>query len=237
MDLSILKNKYKSCLGPSSISVALAENNCQRNIWLQYRHKTENNDSIFLEQYKLKHQAGLSNLISYLSIKYPNSIIEPEQKLPIVKFRGVSIYGIPDLVLKDNNDNSISVFDVKTGVRKTSHFFQAGIYFLMLKAIAIKRGLPEPKLKSIGLCYDDGTATFDAETYENKILELKGPSAINEIFLDPTKEKLNEIFDIVSQENLPSATPTSGNCKFCKFKDYCPDVCVEEELIVTNDLF
>ena len=109
MDLSILKNKYKNCLGPSSISVALAENNCQRNIWLQYRHKTDNNDSVFLEKYQLKHSAGLSNLISYLSTKYPNSVIEPEQKLPIVKFRGVSIYGIPDIVLKDKNDNSISV--------------------------------------------------------------------------------------------------------------------------------
>ena len=237
MDLSILKDKYKSCLGPSSISVALAENNCQRNIWLQYRKKTDNNDSIFLEQYKLKHQAGLSNLINFLSIKYPDSVIEPEQKLPIVKFRGVSLYGIPDLVIKDNNDNSISVFDVKTGVRKTSHFFQAGIYFLMLKAIAIKRGLPEPKLKSIGVCYDDGSATFDPETYEDKILEFKGPSAINEIFLDPTKERLKEIFDIVSQNNLPSATPTSGNCKFCKFKEYCPEVCIEEELVVTNNLF
>ncbi len=237
MDLSILKNKYKNCLGPSSISVALAENNCQRNIWLQYRHKTDNNDSVFLEKYQLKHSAGLSNLISYLSTKYPNSVIEPEQKLPIVKFRGVSIYGIPDIVLKDKNDNSISVFDVKTGVRKTSHFFQAGFYFLMLKAIAIKRGLPEPKLKSIGLCYDDGSSTFDPETYENKILELKGQSAINEIFLDPTKERLKEIFDVVSQKNLPDATPTSGNCKFCKFKDYCPEVCIDEELIVTNSLF
>ena len=237
MDLSILKDKYKSCLGPSSISVALAENNCQRNIWLQYRKKTDNNDSIFLEQYRLKHQAGLSNLISFLSIKYPDSVIEPEQKLPIVKFRGVSIYGIPDLVLKDNNDNSISVFDVKTGARKTSHFFQAGIYFLMLKAIAIKRGLPEPKLKSIAICYDDGSATFDPKTYEDKILEFKGPSAINEIFLDPTKERLKEIFDIVSQKNLPLATPSSGNCKFCKFKEYCPEVCIEEELVVTNNLF
>ena len=237
MDLSNLKKKYKNCLGPSSISVALTENNCQRNIWLQYRHKTDIDDSIFLEKYKLKHQAGLSNLINYLSIKYPNSVIEPEQKLPIIKFRGISIFGIPDLVLKDNNDDSISVFDVKTGVRKTSHFFQAGIYFLMLKAIAIQRGFPEPKLKSIGLCYDDGSATFDVETYENKILELKGPSAINEIFLDPIKEKLKEIFDIVSQENLPAATPTSGNCKYCKFKDYCPEVCIDEELIVTNNLF
>ena len=58
MELSNLKKKYKNCLGPSSISVALSENNCQRNIWLQYRHKADINDSIFLEKYQLKHQAG-----------------------------------------------------------------------------------------------------------------------------------------------------------------------------------
>ena len=58
MKLSNLNPKYKPCLGPSSLSQSLTENSCVRQLWLQNRFKSENNDSIFLERYKLQHTSS-----------------------------------------------------------------------------------------------------------------------------------------------------------------------------------
>ena len=237
MQLSKLQPKYKSCLGPSSISVAIAENTCERSLWLQNRFKAQNNDTIFLERYKLKHQAALSNLVKHLSINFPKAIIDSEQQLPLVNFQGINFFAIPDLVIRHPEDNSLSVFDVKTGARKTSHFYQIAIYFLMIKAIAKKKGVPEPKLNSLAIVYDNGETEYDQNLYEKKILEIKGPSAIDQIFLEGTKERLREVLNIASQSELPEAKASSSNCRYCKFNDLCPEASKDEALIITNDLF
>ena len=237
MELSKLKPKYKSCLGPSSISVAIAENTCERSLWLQNRYKAQNNDPIFLEEYKLRHQAALSNLVKHLSMIFPKAIIDSEQQLPLVNFQGINFFAIPDVVVTHQEDNSLSVFDVKTGSRKTSHFYQIAIYFLILKAIAKKRGLLEPKLRSLGLVYDNGETVYDHESYPQNILEIKGPSAIDQIFLEGTKERLREVLSIASKSELPEAKASNSNCRYCKFNDLCPEALKHEELIISNDLF
>ena len=237
MNLSSLQKKYRNVLGPSSIAVAISENTCRLNIWLQLRYKSTETDSIFIEKYKLKHQSALTNLIKFLSQKYPTAIINSEKKLPVVNFLGVSIFGIPDIILKFPETNEISIYDVKTGARKTSHFFQIAIYYLMVKAIAKNKGLDEPKLKTLGLCYESGESKYDPENYYKNILEISGPKAIDEIFLDGSKDKLREILSIASQDKLPESDANSTNCRFCKFKSFCPDSEKEEELVITNEIF
>ena len=73
--------------------------------------------------------------------------------------------------------------------------------------------------------------------YEKNILEIKGPSAIDQIFLEGTKERLKEVLSIASQNELPEAKASSSNCRYCKFNDLCPEASKDEALIITNDLF
>ena len=68
MNLSKLNRKYKDCLGPSSIAQSLTDNSCYRQLWLQYRFKSEIQDSIFLERYRLQHSSSLNILSTF---KYP----------------------------------------------------------------------------------------------------------------------------------------------------------------------
>ena len=70
MNLSKLNRKYKDCLGPSSIAQSLTDNSCYRQLWLQYRFKSESQDSIFLERYKLQHASSLNILKNNLQILY-----------------------------------------------------------------------------------------------------------------------------------------------------------------------
>ena len=107
----------------------------------------------------------------------------------------------------------------------------------MIKAIAKKKGAPEPKLNSLAIVYDNGESEYDQNLYEKNILEIKGPSAIDQIFLEGTKERLREVLSIASQNELPEAKASSGNCRYCKFNDLCPEASKDEGLIITNDLF
>ena len=235
MNLSNLKPKYTKCLGPSSVSQSLTDNSCHLQLWLQNRFKSENNDSIFLERYKLQHTSALNNLISYLGKRHPEAKIDSEIQLPVVEFYGVSFFGIVDCLLTFP-DGSVAIYDAKTGSRKSSHWLQIAIYYLMLKAVARSKGKQLPKLSCLGLFYADGKLPLDDEMMEKSILELKGDSVIDEIFLEGTKKKLIEILKVTSQNNLPNSTPSLNNCKYCKFQNYCPNALKDEGPIFANDL-
>ncbi len=235
MQLTTLNKKYKSCLGPSTLSQFLTENSCIRQLWLQNRFKSENSDSVFLEKYKLQHTSSLNNLIKYLQKIYPNGTVDCELQLPIVQFHGINLFGIIDCLLTFP-DGSIGIFDVKTGARKTSHWLQIALYFLMQKAINRSKGLADPKLHSLGLFYSDGKNPITKETFQKSLIQLNGDSALDQIFLEGTKTKLKEILLLASQKDLPDSRPTINNCKYCKFSNSCPDSVNEPDPIIANDL-
>ena len=234
MNLSNLKPKFKKCLGPSSIAQSLNENSCNRQLWLQNRFKSQEQDSLFLEKYKLKHASTLNILNNYLSKKIPDAKIDTEVRLPIVQFYGVNLFGIADLILI-NPEGKIGIYDAKTGSRKAFHWFQIAIYFLMQKAIHQSKGLDMPKLFSLGLFYLNGEEKKEEE-YEKSLLEFKGDDVLDKIFLGGTKNKLKESLIIVSQDKLPEPKPSLNNCRFCKFKNDCPEALKEEMVIVADDL-
>ena len=235
MKLSNLNPKYKPCLGPSSLSQSLTENSCVRQLWLQNRFKSENNDSIFLERFKLQHTSSLNGFTEHLRKIYPFAQIDCEVQMPIVQFHGINLFGIADCILTQP-DGSIGIYDVKTGSRKSSHWLQIGLYFLMQKAIKRSHNLEMPKLHTLGLFYSDGKTPIDKETFEKCLLKLEGDSALDQIFLSGTKNKLREILLLASQKELPASQPSINNCKYCKFKNDCPDSIKENGPIIANDL-
>ena len=125
----------------------------------------------------------------------------------------------------------------KTGARKSAHWFQIGIYYLMLKAIARNQGLPIPSLFSLGLFYNDGKVPPVENTFKDNLIELIGPNSIDEIFLDGTRNRLQEVLEITSQEQLPEARPSINNCRFCKFNNQCPSAIKSDLTIVAESLF
>ncbi len=236
MDLSNLDSKFTECLGPSTIAAALVDNSCVRQLWLQNRFRPNTKDSKSLEKWKLQHGSCLINLTSYLSNKHPEAKVDSEVQLPKIKFLGVTLFGAVDCLLQMPN-GEIGIFDAKTGARKSFHWFQIGIYYLMQKAIARNQGLPIPKLYSLGLFYDDGKFPPDQETFNENLLEFKGENALDDIFLDGTRKKLREILKITSQNDLPEAQPSINNCRFCKFNDVCPSSLKSDVTIVADDDF
>ena len=166
MDLSNLDSKFTECLGPSTIAAALVDNSCVRQLWLQNRFRPNTKDSKILEKWKLQHSSCLINLTSYLSKKHPEAKVDSEVQLPKIKFLGVTLFGAVDCLLQLPN-GEIGIFDAKTGARKSFHWFQIGIYYLMQKAIARNQGLPIPKLYSLGLFYDEKLVVL--YTYESDL--------------------------------------------------------------------
>ncbi len=235
MQLEKLKKKYNKVLGPSTLSGALTDNSCNRQIWLSNRFKPETKDSVFLEKWKLQHASALNNLTAHLSQKYPDAKVDSEVQLPTVEFHGVSLFGIIDCLLFFP-DGSVAIYDAKTGARKSAHWIQIGLYYLMQKAINRSQGLPMPNLSSLGLFYDDGKFPPSKKTFEENLLELKGDNAIDEVFLDGTRKRLREVLKITSQNDLPEPQPSLNNCKYCKFNDQCPSAIKNDVAIVANDL-
>ena len=213
MNLSKLNRKYKDCLGPSSIAQSLTDNSCYRQLWLQYRFKSESQDSIFLERYKLQHASSLNILKNHLSSKNPDSNIDTEVQLPVVEFHGVKLFGI--------------------GSRKAFHWLQVALYFLMQKAAIRSQGLEMPKLFGLGLFYCDGKEQSDS-ICEKSLLELEGDDALNKIFLSGTKSKLKEALLITSNNELPEPHASLNNCRFCKFRNEC-DAAIKDEGVITGD--
>ena len=236
MDFSNLDKKFNSVLGPSTLSDVLNDNSCPRLPWLTFRFKPENQDSIFLEKWKLQHASALNNLITFLKSRHPEATIDSEVKLPTVQFLGVKLFGIIDCIVKFPNGD-VGIFDAKTGARKSAHWFQIGIYYLMLKAIARNQGLPIPSLFSLGLFYNDGKVPPVENTFKDNLIELTGPNSIDEIFLDGTRKRLQEVLEITSQEQLPEARPSINNCRFCKFNNKCPSAIKSDLTIVAESLF
>ncbi len=236
MNYSNLDKKFTSVLGPSILSDVLNDNSCPRLPWLTFRFKPENQDSIFLEKWKLQHASALNNLITFLKSRHPEAKIDSEVKLPTVQFLGVKLFGIIDCIVKLPNGD-VGIFDAKTGARKSAHWFQIGIYYLMLKAIALNQGLPIPRLFSLGLFYNDGKVPPDENTFNDNLIELTGPNSIEEIFLDGTRKRLHEVLKITSHEQLPQARPSINNCRFCKFNNQCPSAIKSDLTIVAESLF
>ena len=234
MDLTKLNRKYKDCLGPSSIAQSLTDNSCYRQLWLQYRFKSESQDSIFLERYKLQHASSLNILRNFLIFKNPDSKIDTEVQLPIVEFYGVRLFGIADIILT-KPDGRVGIYDAKTGARKPFHWLQIALYFLMQKATIRSQGLEMPKLFGLGLFYCDGKKQSDS-ICEKSLLELKGDDALNKIFLSGTKSKLKEALLITSRNELPEPQASLNNCRFCKFKKECPASLKDEGVIIADDL-
>ena len=236
MNFSNLDKKFNSVLGPSTLSDVLNDNSCPRLPWLTLRFKAENQDSIFLEKWKLQHSSSLNNLITFLKSRHPEAKIDSEFRLPTVQFLGVNLFGIVDCIVKLPNGD-VGVFDAKTGAKKSGHWFQIGIYFLMLKAIARNQGLPIPRLFSLGLFYHDGKNPPDENTFKDNLIELKGPDSIDEIFLDGTRKRFQEVLKITSQNYLPEAKPSLNNCRFCKFNNHCPSAIKSDVTIVAESIF
>ena len=236
MNLSDLEPKFTQCLGPSSISQSLTDRSCNRQLWLQNRFKSTVKDSIFLEKFKLKHASALSDLTTYLGKRHPEAKIDSEVQLPVVEFYGVSFFGILDCILTFP-DGSVAIYDAKTGSsRKASHWLQVAIYFLMVKAVSRSKGMPMPKLHALGPFYSDGKSDLDDANLEESLLELKGDSVIDEIFLEGTKNKLISTLKITSQKNLPEPTASLNNCKYCNFNSVCPSSIKDAGPIFANDL-
>ena len=235
MELSSLKQKYKPCIGPSTLSQFLTDNSCIRQLWLQNRFKPENTDSVFLEKYKLQHTSSLSNLTKFLRKMYPLAKIDCEIQLPIVQFHGINLFGIVDCILT-LPDGSIGIYDAKTGARKTSHWLQIGLYLLMKKAICRSNDQPIPKLHSLGIFYSDGKNPIDDVTFKKSLMQINGESALDQIFLEGTKSKLKELLILASKNELPDSQPTINNCRYCKFANNCPDSVNEPGPIIANDL-
>ena len=232
MNLSKLNRKYKDCLGPSSIAQSLTDNSCYRQLWLQYRFKSESQDSIFLERYKLQHASSLNILKNHLSSKNPDSNIDTEVQLPVVEFHGVKLFGIADIILT-KPDGRVGIYDAKTGSRKAFHWMQTALYFLMQKAAIRSQGLEMPKLFGLGLFYCDGKEQSDS-ICEKSLLELEGDDALNKIFLPGTKSKLKEALLITSNNELPKPQASLNNCRFCKFRNEC-DAAIKDEGVITGD--
>ena len=235
MQLEKLKKKYNMVLGPSTLSGALTDNSCNRQVWLSNRFKPETKDSVFLEKWKLQHTSALNNLTNFLTQKYPDAKVDSEVQLPTVAFHGVSLFGVIDCLLLFP-DKSVAIYDAKTGARKTAHWIQIGLYYLMQKAINRSYGLPMPRLFSLGIFYDDGKFPPSKKTFEDNLLELRGENAIDEVFLDGTRKKLREVLQVVAQDDLPDPQPSIGNCKYCKFNISCPSALKNDVAIVANDL-
>ncbi len=232
MNLSDLKPKFTQCLGPSSIAQSLTDNSCYRQLWLQYRFKSEIKDSIFLERYRLQHSSSLNILKNHLSSKNPHSNIDTEVQLPVVKFHGVKLFGIADIILT-KPDGRVGIYDAKTGSRKAFHWLQIALYFLMQKAAVRSQGLEMPKLFGLGLFYCDGKEQSDS-ICEKSLLELEGDDALNKIFLPGTKSKLKEALLITSNNELPEPQASLNNCRFCKFRNEC-DAAIKDEGVITGD--
>ena len=236
MELSNLESKYHQCLGPSTVAASLADNSCVRQLWLQNRFRPNKNESKSLEKWKLQHSSCLLHLTSYLSKKYPEAKVDSEVQLPKIEFLGVTLFGALDCLVQMPH-GEVGIFDAKTGARKSFHWFQIGIYYLMQKAIARNQGLPIPKLYSLGLFYANGKIPPSEETFNENLLEFKGENALNDIFLGGTRKKLREILILTSKNDLPEPQPSINNCRFCKFNDVCPSALKSDVTIVADDDF
>ena len=227
MHLSLFKKKATGyeCLGPSTIADASTfKNSCALNTWIATRYKAAP-DNEFLARWQLRHTAVLNQMHERLKEQYPAAKIQMEFDLQPIDMCGNTLFGAPDALLIFPNGD-IHIADAKSGRRKQTHWIQIGLYALMIQAEARFSEKPIPKVHGFTLGYGDGQGG-DCE-----LLSIVGENALEEVLPEATRKRIRNILAESGCSTMPEPTPSSSNCRFCKWKGGCEHAMTSVKAVV-----
>ena len=157
-----------------------------------------------------KHTRLVSNIIEEFKDMGGTISVEDENYFNVRSKTGVMIGGKSDVVIgEDNGPNGIGiVIDAKTGKQRAKDRIQVMLYMSLIPAVP---GVPHiTKIPYGEVRYSDGSS------------HSINPDEIDEDFKLSVKKLLTD-----STGNIPKATPSVFECKWCDLNEICPHVIKE----------
>lgn len=169
------------------------------------------------ESWATEHERGVQSLASFYESQGRLVTLEQQNSFKTASPTGVSLSGQMDLVVGETSDQPATIADVKTGKPRPSHRAQVLLYMALAPHLPEFRNITKPPS---GVIYYSST---------NEIVEIPAEEANSQF-----KQQVADLLCIAVGES-PQTTPSMQDCRFCVFRDCCPDVVLAETSAVTVD--
>lgn len=198
-----LEKRPQPYIHPSWLAKAVSGNRqCLLSLYLQANYKIPKVDNTFdAEGYKLKHQSALTRYVAALKDEGYTVFTEGSNEFWYETKAGAVISAKPDIVAIKIGEAIVP--DIKTGKElKACDIAQVKLYMAMTPSVGL-HGIQKIPVGQL--------------VHNDEVFDIS-PSEINTEF----KQQVADIVNSLTQPHIPSATPSTQECRFCPVRHICP---------------